>query len=96
MRHTTGLGLAAVIAAGLGLATTADAAPFSPLPLPDQGGATIERVDYECGPGWHLNPWGHCRPNRPQGWGYRGGWGYGPPPPPPPQRYGFYGPRPFY
>jgi hypothetical protein len=20
-------------------------------------------VDYACGRGWHLTPWGHCRPN---------------------------------
>jgi hypothetical protein len=55
-----------------------------------------------CGPGFHPNPWGVCRPN----------WGYGPRPygywrrpvyyggyvrPRPFYRpYGFYGPRPFY
>ncbi|MDP4023777.1 hypothetical protein Q8W71_14175 [Methylobacterium sp. NEAU 140] len=57
-----------------------------------------------CGPGFHPNPWGICRPNwgprpywgpRPH-WGPRPDWrrpayygGYGPPRP-------FYGPRPFY
>ncbi|MHB2207712.1 GCG_CRPN prefix-to-repeats domain-containing protein [Methylobacterium sp. CM6257] len=57
-----------------------------------------------CGPGFHPNPWGICRPN--WGWGprhyghwrrpvYYGGYGYVRPRPfyrP----YGFYGPRPFY
>lgn len=56
-----------------------------------------------CGPGFHPNPWGVCRPN----WGYgpRPYWrrpvgvygGYGYVRPRPYYRpYGYYGPRPFY
>lgn len=56
-----------------------------------------------CGPGFHPNPWGVCRPN----WGPRrywggprvvyGGYGYGYARPRPYYRpYGFYGPRPYY
>ncbi|UMY16583.1 hypothetical protein MMB17_18105 [Methylobacterium organophilum] len=99
MRHAKVLAMAAAIAGGLGLATAAQAAPFSPAPL--GASAPIEKVDWACGPGFHLNPWGHCRPN----WGYgprpywRRSW-YGPGPgfyrPPPPRYYGYYGPRPFY
>jgi len=59
-----------------------------------------------CGPGFHPNPWGICRPN--WGWGprphwrrpvYDGGYGYVRPRPfyrPYDRPYGFYGPRPFY
>jgi hypothetical protein len=55
-----------------------------------------------CGPGFHPNPWGICRPN----WGPRPYWrrpvyygGYARPRPfyrPYYRPYGFYGPRPFY
>ena len=56
-----------------------------------------------CGPGFHPNPWGICRPNygpRPYWAGPRrvyGGYGYGYVRPRPYYRpYGFYGPRPYY
>ncbi|MGC5781589.1 GCG_CRPN prefix-to-repeats domain-containing protein [Methylobacterium sp. NFXW15] len=55
-----------------------------------------------CGPGFHPNPWGYCRPN----YGPRPYWrrpvpvyGYGYARPRPvyrPYGYGYYGPRPFY
>jgi len=67
------LGMAAVIAAGLATASTANAAPFGYGP-PDAGGL-IERVPGCCGPGFHPNPWGRCRPND-RGWGYGGPRGY--------------------
>ncbi|WP_409566591.1 GCG_CRPN prefix-to-repeats domain-containing protein [Rhizobium leguminosarum] len=39
------------------------------------------QVDYSCGRGFHLTPWGVCRPN-----GWRRSpppyWGHRPPPPP--------------
>lgn len=61
------LGMAALLAAGLATATAANAAPFG-YGRPD-GEALIERVAGGCGPGFHPNPWGHCRPN---GWGWGG------------------------
>ena len=66
------IGMAAVITAGLASATAADAMPFEYGP-PD-GPVLIERVAGGCGPGFHPNPWGHCRPN---GWGGGYGGGYG-------------------
>ncbi|MGU3539623.1 GCG_CRPN prefix-to-repeats domain-containing protein [Methylobacterium sp. A54F] len=99
MMHVKVLGMAAVLAGGLGLATAAQAAPLSPAPL--GAPAPIERVAGGCGPGFHPNPWGVCRPN----WGgprpywrrpaYYGGYGYYRPRPVY-RPYGFYGPRPFY
>ncbi len=66
-------GMAAVMVAGLATATTANAAPFGY--GPPGGGVLIERVAGGCGPGFHPNPWGHCRPNA-RGWGYGGPRGY--------------------
>lgn len=87
MRLNT-LGIAAAIAGGLGLATAANAAPIAPAQLGPSGeGAVVEKAGLICGPGFHLNPWGVCRPN----WGPRRYWGgpvYRP--------YGYYRPRPFY
>ena len=99
------LGIAAVVAAGLNLATSANAAPLAFGQSELIGGdAVIERVADGCGPGFHLNPWGRCRPND-RGYGYGGprgfyegrpaygyGDGYG-------RRGGYYeygGPRRFY
>ena len=64
------IGIIAVIAAGLASATAANAMPFGYGP-PDRE-VVIEQVSGGCGPAFHPNPWGHCRPN---GWG--GGWGGG-------------------
>ena len=92
--------LAAIVAGGLGFAGSANAAPLAPAPL--AGEATVQTVAGGCGPGFHPNPWGVCRPNwgpRPY-WGPRAyerrpiGWGpYGRPYPRPYRPYGFYGPR---
>jgi hypothetical protein len=101
MMHVKVLGMAAVLAGSLGLATAAQAAPLAPMPLGSLGrDAEVQQVDWACGPGAHLNPWGHCRPN----WGPRPYWGrpvvyggYGYYRPRPYYRpYGFYGPRPFF
>ena len=99
MMHAKLLGMAAVVAGGLGLATAASAAPLSPLPLgPGAAGAPIEFVAGGCGPGFHPNPWGVCRPN----WGPRPYWRrpvYGPYAyygRPRPYYGGYYGPRPFF
>jgi hypothetical protein len=73
MVRTKMLGMAAVIAAGLATTTAANAAPCGDGP-PD-GGVLIERVAGGCGPGFHPNPWGRCRPND-RGWGYGGPRGY--------------------
>ena len=73
MVRTKTLRMAVVIAAGLTTATTANAAPFSY--SPPASGALIEHVAGGCGPGFHPNPWGRCRPND-RGWGYGGPRGY--------------------
>ncbi|WP_336487783.1 GCG_CRPN prefix-to-repeats domain-containing protein [Methylobacterium nigriterrae] len=103
MIHAKTLGLAAAIAGGLGLATAVSAAPLAPAPLAAAGSdAMIERVAGGCGPGFHPNPWGVCRPN----WGprpywrrpvvYGGPYGYGRPRPYYRPYGAYYGPRPFY
>lgn len=96
------LGVAAVVAAGLTTVTAANAAPFGAGFGPPEREVIIERVAGGCGPGFHPNPWGHCRPNY-RGWGgwggprgygggyerggYGGGYGRGP------GGYGYGGPR---
>ncbi len=69
------IGMAAVVAAGLATTTAANAMPFGYGP-PDRE-VVIERVAGGCGPGFHPNPWGHCRPNGWGGWGGPRGYGYG-------------------
>ena len=69
MMRSKMLGRVAVATAGLATATAANAAPFGYGP-PDAG-VVIERVAGGCGPGFHPNPWGHCRPNE-RGWGWGG------------------------
>ncbi|WP_319796783.1 GCG_CRPN prefix-to-repeats domain-containing protein [Nitrobacter sp.] len=60
-------------AVGLGMAS-AQAMPVAP--LHDTTGP-VTQVGWRCGPGWHVNGWGRCVPNRRF---YGGGWGfYGPP-----------------
>ena len=89
MTHAKAFALAAVIAGSLGAAGSAQAAPLGPLPLAAPASTLVERTAGGCGPGFHPNPWGICRPNR---WGPRPYWGrpvYGGP-------YGYYRPRPLY
>ncbi|WP_283195688.1 hypothetical protein [Rhizobium sp. AN80A] len=81
----------AIAVALVGLGTTvAEAMPTGAVP----SGATnnVVKVDYACGRGFHVTPWGECRPNwrrppppryerryqRDYGWGHR-----------PQQRYGW-------
>ncbi len=54
---------AAVVAGCLGWAAGAQAAPLSPAPLGATDDAPVVRVAGGCGPGFHPNPWGICRPN---------------------------------
>ena len=104
MVRTKTLGMAAVIAVGLGTVTAANAAPFS-YSTP-AGETLVEHVAGGCGPGFHPNPWGRCRPND-RGWGYGGprgyygggpGYGYGGGYDRGPRGYygGYDGPRRFY
>lgn len=77
------LGLAVAMAVGLASAPAANAAPFGYGPA---GTADlIERVAGGCGPGFHPNRWGECRPHFRDGYGR----GYGGP-------RGFYGDRTGY
>ena len=81
--RTKMLGLAALVLGGLTIGTAANAAPFGEVYGEEFDAPRIERVADGCGPGFHANPWGRCRPND-RGWGYGGGYGppraYGPPP----------------
>ncbi|MCK2057153.1 MULTISPECIES: hypothetical protein [unclassified Methylobacterium] len=66
------LRIAAVVVAGLGLATSAKAADLSFDPFEQgRGDTVVEFVAGGCGPGFHPNPWGRCRPND-RGYGYGG------------------------
>ena len=91
------LGLTTLVLGGLTVGTAASAAPFDEAYDEGFDSPRIERIADGCGPGFHRNPWGHCRPND-RGWGY--GSGYGPPRrdygPPPPRDYGNDRPRPRY
>jgi len=52
----------ALFAAGLlGIASTAQALPAAPI---TDAPHAITEVGWRCGPGWHINRWGHCVPNR--------------------------------
>ena len=104
MVRSKALRTAAVIVVGLAAATTANAAPFSY--SPPAGETLVEHVAGGCGPGFHPNPWGRCRPND-RGWGYGGprsydgggpGYGYGGGYDRGPRGYygGYDGPRRFY
>jgi hypothetical protein len=48
----------------IGGALTAGAAHAFTAPPLDANDQAIERIDYACGPGWHMNPWGECVPHR--------------------------------
>ena len=52
---------ATALALGLGVAS-AQAMPVSS--LGDSVAPTVQTVGWRCGPGWHMNPWGRCVPNR--------------------------------
>jgi len=28
----------------------------------------VQHIGWRCGPGWHVNGWGRCVPNRPRGY----------------------------
>ena len=73
------LGLVVLIAGGIGTMTAANAAPIGLGAIGEPGGPLLERVADGCGPGFHANPWGRCRPNG--GYGYGGPRFYGPPRP---------------
>lgn len=63
------------LAAGT-LALSAAGAQAMPLVKPSAAPLPIETVGWRCGPGWHINGWGRCVPNRRvyRAYGY-----YGPP-----------------
>lgn len=48
-------------AVGLGMAS-AQAMPVAP--MHDTSGSPVTQVGWRCGPGWHINGWGRCVPNR--------------------------------
>lgn len=95
MKHIPAFAMSAVLASSLGLATAATATPLAPVPL--TGTAIVQEVAFGCGPGFHPNPWGICRPN--WGWGrprvYGPGWGYARPRPYY-RPYGFYRPHRYW
>jgi len=62
MRLTTKLLIAAAITvAG---ATASQAMPFA---SSDSFGVAspVQQIGWRCGPGWHMDGWGRCVPNRP-------------------------------
>ncbi|HYA79603.1 MAG TPA: hypothetical protein VED87_01570 [Methylocystis sp.] len=61
MKTTSKILFAAAVA--LAAATSAQAMPAT---QGDEVGASaaVETVGWRCGPGWHVNPWGRCVPNR--------------------------------
>ncbi len=68
----------ALFGAGLVGGGAANAMPIAPAvgaQAAQVATAPIETVGWRCGPGWHVNPWGRCVPNRYYGYGY----GYGRP-----------------
>ena len=76
---------AAIAMFGFG-ASMAEAMPIAPV-----NGIAAQNtvlVDYACGRGYHLTPWGNCRPNWRQppppryGWRYERSYGWGNRPPP--------------
>jgi hypothetical protein len=66
---------AIVLAAALGLASTAQAMPLPTNPV--GGDSSIAKIAYGCGPGFTRGPYGHCRPmyTCPPGW-HSGPYGY--------------------
>lgn len=77
MKLLTSIALAAGVMFGSSTANAMPVAPTSPV-----SGLTTE-VGWRCGgPGWHMNRWGNCVPNR--GYYRRGYYG-------PPHVYGYYG-----
>lgn len=95
--RTKMLGLAALMLGGLTVGTAASAAPFGEVYGEEFDAPRIERVADGCGPGFHQNPWGRCRPND-RGYGYGPPRGYGGPYRAygPPRDYGYDRPRPRY
>lgn len=56
---------AALIAGSLfSIAAPASALPLSPAQPVRAANSAIEQVGWRCGPGWHMNGWGQCVPNR--------------------------------
>ncbi|MCI4680015.1 hypothetical protein K9U39_11535 [Rhodoblastus acidophilus] len=58
-----------VVAGALFGASLIGTGAASAMPIAPDGGAhtstaPIETVGWRCGPGWHINPWGRCVPNR--------------------------------
>lgn len=62
------IALAAALAGAAFMGTeAANALPIAPDAGPASTGVHVEKAAYPCGPGWHLNRWGHC-----VRWGYYG------------------------
>ncbi|WP_421914665.1 GCG_CRPN prefix-to-repeats domain-containing protein [Mesorhizobium sp.] len=51
------------VAAGT-LVLSAVSSQALPMIKPSAAQLPIENVGWRCGPGWHLNRWGRCVPNR--------------------------------
>lgn len=59
----------ALVAGGLAFAAPASATPAG-FGLAGAADALVTQVADGCGPGWHRNRWGHCRPHG-GGYGHR-------------------------
>lgn len=51
------------VAAGT-LILSAGGSQAMPMATPNAAPPPVETVGWRCGPGWHLNRWGNCVPNR--------------------------------
>ena len=66
--------LAATAFAGTSLAAIEAASAMPVAPMQKESSPLLQDVGWRCGPGWHVNPWGRCVPNRRWGYGPRWGW----------------------
>jgi hypothetical protein len=69
------LGFAIAMTTGIALATygAANAMPVA-TSMTQADAPLVQNIDWACGPGLHVNPWGRCVPNYwRRGW-YGGGW----------------------
>lgn len=74
MKTSIKLVLAATAFAGTSLVAIESASAMPIAPMQKESSLLLQDVGWRCGPGWHVNPWGRCVPNRRWGYGPRWGW----------------------
>lgn len=77
MTRLTRYATAAALTAGGMFASVAASSAMPMVTTTRPASQLVEHVGWYCGPGWHLNRWGHCVPNRVIVYpGYYYGWGW--------------------